>query len=80
MVCETDMKPKMKNHYRAHRLSFWLSLVPELHHPGGEDVPRSHHQLDPGSEDHDMHQVSHPDYSDGLPCYVFLLRLCKEFR
>ncbi|XP_054282798.1 neuroligin-2-like isoform X2 [Macrosteles quadrilineatus] len=41
-----DMKPKMKNHYRAHRLSFWLNLVPDLHRPGG-DVPHSHHQLDP---------------------------------
>lgn len=35
----------MKNHYRAHRLSFWLNLVPDLHKPGGDDVPRSHHDL-----------------------------------
>lgn len=35
----------MKNHYRAHRLSFWLNLVPDLHKPGGDDVPASHHQL-----------------------------------
>ncbi|XP_075235793.1 neuroligin-3-like [Lycorma delicatula] len=41
-----DTKPKLKNHYRAHRLSFWLNLVPDLHRPGGDDVPRSHHQLD----------------------------------
>ncbi|KAI7815481.1 neuroligin [Rhyzopertha dominica] len=40
-----DMKPKLKNHYRAHRLSFWLNLVPDLHRPGGDDVPASHHQL-----------------------------------
>lgn len=39
------MKPKLKNHYRAHRLSFWLNLVPDLHKPGGDDVPLSHHQL-----------------------------------
>lgn len=44
-----DTKPKIKNHYRAHRLSFWLNLVPDLHRPGGDDVPRSHHLL----EDHD---------------------------
>lgn len=41
----SDMKPKLKNHYRAHRLSFWLNLVPDLHKPGGDDVPLSHHQL-----------------------------------
>ncbi|XP_073949169.1 neuroligin-1-like isoform X2 [Choristoneura fumiferana] len=41
-----DTKSKLKNHYRAHRLSFWLNLVPDLHRPGGEDVPLSHHQLD----------------------------------
>ncbi|XP_049822578.1 neuroligin-4, Y-linked [Aethina tumida] len=40
-----DMKPKMKTHYRAHRLSFWLNLVPDLHKPGGDDVPMSHHEL-----------------------------------
>ncbi|TGZ37468.1 hypothetical protein DBV15_10573 [Temnothorax longispinosus] len=31
---------------RAHRLSFWLNLVPDLHKPGSDDVPRSHHLLD----------------------------------
>ncbi|KAG5897672.1 hypothetical protein JTB14_011482 [Gonioctena quinquepunctata] len=41
----TDTKPKLKNHYRAHRLSFWLNLVPDLHKPGGDDVPMSHHEL-----------------------------------
>ncbi|KAL6424369.1 hypothetical protein ACFW04_009865 [Cataglyphis niger] len=39
-------KSKLKNHYRAHRLSFWLNLVPDLHKPGSDDVPRSHHLLD----------------------------------
>ncbi|XP_055375112.1 neuroligin-4, Y-linked isoform X2 [Condylostylus longicornis] len=41
-----DTKPKLKNHYRAHRLSFWLNLIPELHKPGGDNVPPSHHQLE----------------------------------
>lgn len=40
-----DIKPKLKNHYRAHRLSFWLNLVPDLHRTGTDDVPYSHHQL-----------------------------------
>lgn len=47
----TDTKPKLKNHYRAHRLSFWLNLVPDLHRPGGDDVPMSHHQIDNDSGD-----------------------------
>ncbi|KAG8276826.1 neurexin protein binding [Homalodisca vitripennis] len=25
-----DSKPRLRNHYRAHRLSFWLNLVPQL--------------------------------------------------
>ncbi|XP_039965170.1 neuroligin-4, Y-linked [Bactrocera tryoni] len=40
-----DTKPKLKNHYRAHRLSFWLNLIPDLHKPGGDNVPAAHHQL-----------------------------------
>lgn len=46
-----DTKPKLKNHYRAHRLSFWLNLVPDLHKPGNDDVPDSHHQLDEAAGD-----------------------------
>ncbi|XP_045504959.1 neuroligin-4, Y-linked [Colias croceus] len=41
-----DLKFKLKNHYRAHRLSFWLNLIPDLHRPGGDDVPLSHHQIE----------------------------------
>lgn len=41
-----DTKPKLKNHYRAHRLSFWLNLIPDLHKPGNDDVPLSHHELE----------------------------------
>jgi hypothetical protein len=39
------MKPKLKNHYRAHKLSFWLNLVPELHRSGSQDMPTSHHMF-----------------------------------
>lgn len=46
-----DTKPKLKNHYRAHRLSFWLNLVPDLHKPGNDDVPNSHHQLTDDDDD-----------------------------
>ncbi|ETN63593.1 hypothetical protein AND_004691 [Anopheles darlingi] len=46
-----DTKPKLKNHYRAHRLSFWLNLVPDLHKPGADDVPGAHHSLEPDDEE-----------------------------
>lgn len=32
----------MKNHYRAHQLSVWLRLIPELHRAGMEDVVPRH--------------------------------------
>lgn len=35
---EIGMKPRMKNHFRAHQLSIWLRLIPELHRAGMEDV------------------------------------------
>uniref|UniRef100_A0A182VQ40 Carboxylesterase type B domain-containing protein n=1 Tax=Anopheles minimus TaxID=112268 RepID=A0A182VQ40_9DIPT len=46
-----DTKPKLKNHYRAHRLSFWLNLVPDLHKPGNDDVPSGHHELEADDEE-----------------------------
>ncbi|XP_033220373.1 neuroligin-1 isoform X2 [Belonocnema kinseyi] len=39
---EIGMKPKIKNHYRAHALSVWLRLIPELHRTGIEDVEPKH--------------------------------------
>lgn len=32
----------MKNHFRAHQLSIWLRLIPELHKAGMEDVIARH--------------------------------------
>lgn len=32
----------MKNHFRAHQLSIWLRLIPELHRAGMEDVIARH--------------------------------------
>ncbi|XP_054709180.1 neuroligin-2-like [Uloborus diversus] len=44
------MKPKIRDHYHAHRLSFWLSLIPKLHRQGTTPgVASQHHLLD----DHD---------------------------
>ncbi|CAG0897016.1 unnamed protein product [Darwinula stevensoni] len=46
-----DLRPKVKTHYRAHKLSFWMYLVPALHR-AGEDVPSGHHLL------HQHHNLS----------------------
>lgn len=32
-------------------MSFWLNLVPDLHKPGNDDVPNSHHQLTDDDDD-----------------------------
>ncbi|XP_037924577.1 neuroligin-4, Y-linked isoform X3 [Hermetia illucens] len=39
---EIGMKPRIKNHFRAHQLSIWLRLIPELHKAGMEDVIARH--------------------------------------
>lgn len=36
------MKPRMKNHYRAHQLSVWLRLIPEIHRAGMKDAVVKH--------------------------------------
>ncbi|XP_022670199.1 neuroligin-4, Y-linked-like [Varroa jacobsoni] len=40
------VKPKIKDHYHAHRLSLWNHLIPLLHRPGGSDVSSRHHLLE----------------------------------
>lgn len=41
-IVGAGMKPRMKNHFRAHQLSVWLRLIPELHRAGMEDVVARH--------------------------------------
>ncbi|PSN38826.1 hypothetical protein C0J52_23511 [Blattella germanica] len=55
------MKPKMKNHFRAHQLSVWLRLIPELHRAGMEDVV-ARHNLFRNHNDADLYDgVVRPD-------------------
>lgn len=36
----------MKNHYRGHKLSLWLNLIPQLHMPGDlNELPIRHHHF-----------------------------------
>lgn len=47
----TGLKPKLRDHYHAHRLSYWNSLIPKLHVPGSTPsiLGVEHHLL----SDHD---------------------------
>lgn len=55
------MKPRMKNHFRAHQLSVWLRLIPELHRAGMEDV-MLRHNLFRNHDDADLYEgVVRPD-------------------
>ncbi|XP_075235480.1 neuroligin-4, Y-linked-like [Lycorma delicatula] len=58
---EISMKPKMKNHFRAHQLSVWLRLIPELHRAGMEDVV-ARHNLFRNHNDNDLYDgIVRPD-------------------
>lgn len=39
------LKPKIKSHYRGHKMAVWLNLIPQLHQPGDEDVSMRHHHF-----------------------------------
>ncbi|GIX71875.1 neuroligin-4, X-linked [Caerostris darwini] len=39
-------KPKVRDHYHAHRLSFWLNLFPKLHATSSVNASPEHHLLD----------------------------------
>lgn len=40
-----DTQPQIKNHYRGHKLSMWLSLIPQIHSPGDSTDPMRHHHF-----------------------------------
>ncbi|KAJ0181477.1 hypothetical protein K1T71_003562 [Dendrolimus kikuchii] len=58
---EIGMKPRLKNHYRAHQLSVWLRLVPELHRAGMEDVAARHNLFKNHNEQELYEGVVRPD-------------------
>ncbi len=39
------IKPKTRDHYHAHRLSYWLNLLPQLH-TAGPSSAEEHHLLE----------------------------------
>ncbi|CAH0387992.1 unnamed protein product [Bemisia tabaci] len=45
----------IKKHYRGHKMSLWLNLIPQLHRPGVDELSMSHHHF----------QEEEPQYYDG---------------
>ncbi|XP_043251310.1 neuroligin-4, X-linked-like [Colletes gigas] len=39
------VKPRMRSHYRGHKMAVWLNLIPQLHRPGDDDVSMRHHHF-----------------------------------
>lgn len=69
------MKPRMKNHFRAHQLSIWLRLIPELHRAGMEDVI-ARHNLFKNHDDMDLYDG--PVKPDSLSRLSFLEETFKR--
>lgn len=51
--CVSGVRARVKNHYRAHQLSLWLRLVPELHRAGALSANSKHNQF----PDHDSAEM-----------------------
>lgn len=51
----TGNRPEMRNHYRGHKMSLWLNLIPQLHRPsdGDETSMRHHHFQEEGDQYYD---------------------------
>ncbi|CAD7085883.1 unnamed protein product [Hermetia illucens] len=46
LYLEMGNKVEVRNHYRGHKLSMWLSLIPQLHSPGDlAELPMRHHHF-----------------------------------
>lgn len=44
-ISSTATKPKMRSHYRGHKMALWLNLIPQLHRPGDAEVSMRHHHF-----------------------------------
>lgn len=75
--CVIGMKPRIKNHFRAHQLSIWLRLIPELHRAGMEDVI-TRHNLFKNHDDMDLYDG--PVKLDSLSRLAFLEETFKQRR
>ncbi|CAH4003648.1 unnamed protein product [Pieris brassicae] len=54
LYMEMSTKPGMRSHYRGHKMSLWLSLIPQLHRPGSDlpDAAMRHHHFQDDSQNY----------------------------
>ncbi|XP_039278642.1 neuroligin-1, partial [Nilaparvata lugens] len=45
LYLEMGVKPEVRNHYRGHKMSLWLNLIPQLHQPGIAELSMRHHHF-----------------------------------
>lgn len=77
-----DTKPEIKNHYRGHKLSMWLSLIPQIHSPG--DSPdlsmRHHHFIEENPQFYDGKRIFAVDASFGkAQIFIFFIFCLSKF-
>ncbi|KAF5289026.1 hypothetical protein FQA39_LY03905 [Lamprigera yunnana] len=55
LSAQTGNRPEMRNHYRGHKMSLWLNLIPQLHRPneGDDSSMRHHHFQEEGDQYYD---------------------------
>lgn len=55
-------EPRMKSHYRGHKMALWLNLIPQLHQSGGPDVVMLHHNF----------REERPEFYEGMMIMLML--------
>nr|XP_014282312.1 neuroligin-4, X-linked-like [Halyomorpha halys] len=45
LYLQLGVEAEVKNHYRGHKMSLWLNLIPQLHQPGLEELSMRHHHF-----------------------------------
>ncbi|KAJ8915609.1 hypothetical protein NQ315_003393, partial [Exocentrus adspersus] len=68
---ELGNRPERKDHYRGHKMSLWLNLIPQLHRPGeGDDISMRHHHF----------QEEDDQYYDGNEKGKYVLNITQFYR
>lgn len=63
-------KPRMKSHYRGHKMAIWLNLIPQLHQPGDEDVSMRHHHFHERADKYYQGVVQPESFTRPSPRYL----------
>lgn len=61
-------EPRIRSHYRGHKMALWLNLIPQLHQSGGADVSMLHHNF----------REERPEYYEGSFDFHIFLQHCNS--